>query len=95
MVQCMEAWFLADPQVLSNYYGYNFKKGALRRNPRIEDVAKNDVMDSLDRATKNVGGYHKTRNGFAILAAIDPAVVRQRSPHAHAFFTVLRAKLTS
>jgi hypothetical protein len=40
----MEAWFLADPQTLCDYYGHRFKRAALRQNPRIEDIAKQDVM---------------------------------------------------
>jgi hypothetical protein len=97
MVQCMESWFLADTPNLCDFYERKSKKrinrNALRCNPQIEDIAKEDVMDRLDRATKNVGGYHKTRNAFAILAAVDPAAVRQRSPHADALFEVLIAKL--
>ena len=97
MVHCMEAWFLADTPNLCDFFEKKSKKRvnrkALRCNPQIEDVAKEDVRDCLERATKNVGGYHKTRNAFAILAAIDPAAIRQRSPHADALFEVLIAKL--
>jgi hypothetical protein len=95
MIQCMEAWFLADPQALYSHYGHKFKRAALRQNPNIEDIAKQDVMDCLDRATKDAGGYHKTRHAFAILAMLDPAAIRRQSPRADAFFTVLLAKLAS
>ena len=77
MVECMEAWFLADPQALCSHYGHKFKRAALRQNPHIEDIAKQDVMDCLDRATKDADGYHKTRHAFAILAMLDPAAIRR------------------
>lgn len=91
MVQCMESWFLADPLKLADYYEQRFRKTALPRNPQIENVSKQDLMDALERATRETlkGKYHKTRHGFAVLALIDPARIRQRSPHADAFFTIL------
>lgn len=94
MVQCMEAWFLADSQKLGEYYGHKFKKAALRGNPQIEAIAKHDVMECLERATRDTGAYHKTRHAFAILAKINSDAIRQRSPHADALFNVLLTKLT-
>ena len=95
MVECMEAWFLADSQKLVDYYGHKFKRRALPRNPQIEQIAKLDLMDRLERATKDTlkGKYHKTRHGFDILARIDPAAIRRRSRHADAFFAVLLERL--
>lgn len=93
MVQCMEAWFLTDPQKLVNYYGQEFKSNALRRNPQVEAIAKRDIMECLERATSETDTYHKTRHAFAILATLDPATIRQRSPHAEELFRVLLEKL--
>jgi hypothetical protein len=93
MVQCMEAWFLADPQKLVDFYGHGFKRDALRRNPQVEAIAKQDVMECLERATRDTEAYHKTRHAFAILATLDPATIRQRSPHAEELFSVLLDKL--
>jgi hypothetical protein len=42
--------------------------------------------------TKTKGAYHKTRHGFALLALIDPAKLRQRSLHAARFFDSLLAQ---
>jgi hypothetical protein len=96
MVQCMEAWFLADIPAVARYYGHEFKESALPRNPNIEEIPKRDVMNGLDRASgaTSKGPYHKTKHGFDILERIDPSAVRQRSPFADALFTVLLAKLT-
>ena len=95
MVQCMESWFLSEPEKLATYFGQGFRKNALPRNTRIEEVSKRDVSAALERATKGTmkGKYHKTRHGFAILASIEPDQIRQRSPHANALFDVLTEKL--
>jgi hypothetical protein len=85
MVQCMEAWFLADKDTLAAFFGNGFNRGALPSNPVIEDVAKLDVMNGLKAATRHCGKkgeYGKGRHSFEILARIDPARVTAASPHA-------------
>ena len=66
MVQCMEAWFLADIPAVLQYYAHEFDEFALRGNPNIEAIPKRDVMDRLHNATRTTskGPYHKTRHGF-------------------------------
>ena len=95
MVQCMEAWFLADKGALEQYYGEKFKRTALPANPKIEEVSKADVLKGLESATKTTskGDYHKTRHGFDILARIDPSLVRQASNHANALIVRLLNEL--
>ncbi|WP_224369172.1 DUF4276 family protein [Hyalangium versicolor] len=85
MVQCMESWFLADPETLADYFGQGFQPSALPRNPNIEDIAKLTVFRALEaatRQTKTKGAYSKGGHSFAILARIDPNKVRRASPHA-------------
>lgn len=96
MVQCMESWFLADRAALEAFYGQGFKASALPGNPCIEAISKRDVMEGLVLATKNTTKreYHKTRHGFAILEALDPAKVRDHSPYAKAFLDFLRKQLS-
>jgi hypothetical protein len=91
MVQCMEAWFLADILGLAAYYGNGFSEPALRANPRIEQIPKKDLLDRLKRATQatSKGSYHKTRHGFAILERLEPSLVKQKSPFAARLFGVL------
>jgi Domain of unknown function (DUF4276) len=86
MVQCMEAWFLADKGKLAEYYG-----NALPANPRVENISKKDIFDGLDRATAATikGAYHKTRHAFEILERLDPGTVQQHSSHAAALFATL------
>ena len=47
MVQCMEAWFLADRAALATYYGNGFNESALPQNPMIENVSKQDIFSSV------------------------------------------------
>ncbi len=97
MVQCMESWFLADPNALAGYFGQGFQDSALPKNPNIEDIPKKAVLQALEsatRKTKTKGTYSKGGHSFAILALIDTAKVRRASPHAERLATVL-LKLTS
>lgn len=97
MVQCMESWFLADRDALSEYYKQGFLVNSLPGRANIEEIPKRDVEQRLERATRatQAGLYHKTRHGFDLLALIDPEKLRQKSPRARRFFEVLeeRARL--
>lgn len=94
MVQVMESWFLADRNVLSDYYGQGFLLGSLPGQPNIELISKKDVFSSLEIASKNTlkGKYHKTRHGFDLVERIDPNLVRAASPHANRLLAVLENK---
>ncbi len=92
MTQCMESWFLADPNPLANHFGQNFQTTALPRNPQIESIPKNDVLDALSRAARTTPkqNYSKSRDGFEILRQLDPARVEPRSGFAKQLFDALR-----
>jgi hypothetical protein len=97
MVQCMESWFLADPETLANYFGQGFQASALPKNPLIEGIDKPTVFRTLEAATRKVktkGAYSKGGHSFAILAQIDPNKVRRASPHAERLAVAL-LRLTS
>ena len=94
MVQCMEAWFLADKNGLAAYFGHGFNRNALPGRPEIEDVAKDDVLVGLKNATRQCkkGGYGKGRHSFDILGQINPANVIAASPHARRLVQTMRQK---
>ena len=95
MVQCMEAWFLADKDCLAAFFGRGFNRNALSHNPDIEQVAKTDVLEGLKGATrrcKSKGEYGKGRHSFEILSEIDPEKVLAASLHAMRLVHTLRAK---
>ncbi|HUT03701.1 MAG TPA: DUF4276 family protein [bacterium] len=95
MVQTMEAWFVADKDALSRFYGQGFRKTALPRNPKVEEINKDELNSSLSKATKNTkaGEYHKTRHGPKILELLDAAEVRDAAPHCEQLFQVLEKQV--
>ena len=85
MVQCMEAWFLADKETLEKFFGSQFNRNALPGRPDIENISKYDLENGLKNATRLCGlkgEYHKGRHSFAILAELNPEKVTATSPHA-------------
>ena len=85
MVQCMEAWFFADKNCLSAYFGQGFNRKALPQQADVEEIPKNDLLVGLKNATRqsrSKGEYAKGRHSFAILAAIDPKRVLNASAYA-------------
>ena len=95
MVQTMEAWFIADPTKLANFYGQRFHAPALPKTTNIEAIDKSRLEGSLLQATRNTtkGAYHKIRHGTELLKRIDPAKVCAASPHCETLFTALEARL--
>lgn len=91
MVQAMESWFLADRASLGEFYGQGFQENALPSNPQIERVAKSDVVNGLNGASRNTtkGSYDKGRHSFEILEKIDPKKVTDASPYAKRFVETL------
>jgi hypothetical protein len=95
MVQCMEAWFLADRAALEDFFGQGFVATALPGEQNIERISKQVVLDSLSRATqstKTKGSYAKARHSFDILKRLDWSKVVAASSHAQKFWDTLLAK---
>ena len=84
MVQCMEAWFLADKTNLAAHFGSGFVASAIPADLSVENVSKRDIENGLRNATRNCsrGRYDKGRDSFAILGKLDPQKVTDASPHA-------------
>ena len=96
MVQCMEAWFLADREKLSTLFGNGFRPRALPGQAAIEQIPKRDILAGLENATRDCGtrrGYRKGRDSFEVLARLDPERVTTASPHAARLMETLRARL--
>ncbi|WP_169977720.1 DUF4276 family protein [Tautonia rosea] len=98
MVQCMESWFLADPEWLARYFGQQFHAGSVPAGNNVEGIDVARVMDGLKSATrhckkdKRYSEKTKGRHSFEILAGLDPTKVERASPHAKRLFDTLRAK---
>ncbi len=95
MVQCMEAWFLADKDNLAAFFGQQFNANALPTREDVENIVKPDLYTRLKNATRlceKKGRYGKGRHSFDILAQIDPAKVMEVSPYAKRLIDTLREK---
>ena len=95
MVQCMEAWFLADQESLTRFFGQGFSAGALPSRTDIENISKDDLYRGLADATRlcpTKGEYRKGKQSFEILALISPQMVCQASPFANRLVQTLLQK---
>ncbi|MCB0064764.1 MAG: DUF4276 family protein [Caldilineaceae bacterium] len=92
MVQCMESWFLADPDTLSQYFGRGFQNSALPKRRDIENIRKVDVYKLLESASRNSQKqtYSKGKHSFALLGQIDPTKVTECSPFAQRLIDALK-----
>ena len=98
MVQVMESWLLADPQTLKDRFDQEFqhdKLPALGRGRSLEDIAKDDIMEGLKKATQNcaAGPYAKGKLSFELLGKIDPDKVTKQSLWAKRFIDTLKDKM--
>jgi hypothetical protein len=84
MMQCMEAWVVADPEALSSYYGQYFSISALPQRLNLEEEPKTDLANKLDKATADKrnkkGMYTKIKHASDLLKKIDPVKVSKRCP---------------
>lgn len=96
MVQCMEAWFMADRECLVEYFGDKFNQHALPKREDVEKIDKDDLFRFLNKAThrcEKTGKYSKGRHSFEILARLDPDKVVNASPYAKRLIDTLVQKL--
>jgi hypothetical protein len=95
MVEMMEVWFHADKDALEAYYKAGFRRTALKPNPNVEEIPKQDLIDGLKAATKDTtkGKYHKTKHAPALLQSIKPTLVRKAAPNCERLFTLVLDKL--
>lgn len=95
MVQCMEAWFLADKESLATFFGNGFQRNALPPRADVENISKSDLFSGLKAATRHCipkGEYGKGRHSFDILSQIDPTRVAAASPWAKRLIETLQEK---
>lgn len=97
MVEMMESWFHADKDALEKFYGQGFRRGALKANPKVEEISKADLENGLKAATKDTGkgDYfdHKTSHGPKLLAAINAEKIQAAAPNCRKLFAAVFAKL--
>jgi hypothetical protein len=97
MVECMEAWLVADRANLSTYFGQGFADKALpAKTAKLERLRKEDLYRALAAATrqaKSKGEYGRGKHSFELLGGVDPVKLRAASSWAERFFAALEALL--
>lgn len=95
MVQMMEAWFVADIDILESFYGNGFRRGVIPARDEVEAIDKAVLETALQNATRDSrkGPYHKIRHGSKLLCLIDSQIVRPKAPHCERLFTTLAHKI--
>lgn len=91
MVQAVEAWLIADPEALSEFYGQGFHAQSLPARHDVESVERRDLVAALERATRSTskGAYHKIEHCPKILARLGQSAVRSRAPHCARLFQTI------
>lgn len=83
MVQCMEAWFLADREKLTQYFGLRLDTHLLPKGSNVEAMSVVDVVEGLTQSTKGKGPrntYDKIKDAVPLLRMIRPDVVADNAP---------------
>ena len=95
MVQAMEAWLIADREMLKTYYGQGFQESALPDTQDVEQIDKDKLKDVLRQASRNTqkGPYHEIRHGAKLLERIDANTVFSRVRHCERLFLTLTNKI--
>ena len=52
MAQCMEAWLVADPEALAEFYDQGFNANALPKRINLEEEPKAQIYVALENATR-------------------------------------------
>jgi hypothetical protein len=95
MIQIMETWIVADPDVVAAYYKQHFLKTALPKGQDLEEVGKEQIYGSLQHATmkSQKKEYRKIRDAAALLEKSDPAKVRRRCSSCDRLFVILTQRI--
>jgi hypothetical protein len=97
MAQAMEAWLLADPGSLAEYYGDDFNPNGLPRRQNLEEEPKASLYAALEAATRKTqkGTYAKIAHASDLLARISALKAQDRAPHCKRLFDSVRTKIAS
>lgn len=96
MTQCMEAWIVADAEMLAAYYGKDFRVGALPKRTVLDDEPKDTLYSALRAASKDTqkGAYSKIKHASELLKRVRPDKVAARCSSFQHFRGWLDAAIT-
>jgi hypothetical protein len=91
----MEAWLVADPEALAEYYSQRFNGNALPRRPNLEEEPKTQIYNALENATRQTqkGSYGKIKHASALLKLVSPQRAQERCPHCRRFFDTVAGRI--
>lgn len=97
MTQCMEAWLLADPDAVAEYYKEGFNSNALPKRIDLEDEPKAQIYAALEAATRQTqkGRYAKIKHASDLLKRVSQEKARSRCKHCDRFFRTVAEKIES
>lgn len=80
MTQCMEAWIVADTEMLAAFYGKSFRAGALPKRTVLDDEPKDSLYSALRAASNDTqkGAYSKIKHASELLKRVRPDKVATR-----------------
>ncbi len=97
MVECMENWFLADPESCKRVAPNGFLVAKLGNTAHVEAVAKADAIQRVQTAFGGTGAgvYLKSKDGPLLLESLDVEVLKKKAPRAAAFFEAAKSRCDS
>jgi uncharacterized protein DUF4276 len=97
MVQTMESWLIADIDALKQFYGKDFQESSIPPNNNVEQIPKNQLTKSLEKASQKTqkGKYHKIRHATKILQLLNEKTVQSKAPHYQRFFETVSSQINS
>jgi hypothetical protein len=93
----MEAWLIADVEVLQKFYGQGFNANPIPKTLNVEHISKQTIESALKSATRRTakGEYHKIKHGAKLLRQLNASKVRAAAFHCDRLFTTLAEKLSA
>ncbi|WIG95744.1 DUF4276 family protein [Myxococcus sp. SDU36] len=97
MTQCMEAWLVADPKTLAEFYGKDFREKALPKRTVLDGEPKTSVYNALEAATKDTqkGGYGKIKHASELLKRLQTNTLATRCTSFKHFIDHLNSSIAS
>lgn len=95
MVQAMEAWLVADPEIVRTFYGQGFNSNPLPNPGNIETAEVSRLLSALKEASRHTqkGEYGKIKHGSELLKKASPAAVRCLK-HGKSFFEAIESVIS-
>jgi hypothetical protein len=87
----MEAWIVADPDMVEEFFKQRFKKNILPKRDNLEQEQKADIYEKLKNATKDTqkGEYGKIKHASKLLEMVRPEEISGKCPRFEIFQTWL------